>query len=312
MRHVRMLGLCLVATLAIAATAAGTASATTPEWGQCYAKAHGKYKNASCTAKGSGGSFEWRKGAAIAKKGFTGAGGAGVLEDDAPLQCLNENFEGEACVNGETGKEGPNAQKSREAERNGEVIPARVECKHESATGEASGKNDVKNVVVTFTGCVALGSSPCSNTANAEEIKTSTLKGYLGYLNKSKHEVGVVLEPQTKKGLFAKFSCAIGFTFEVGVPQKKQGKAYYGTKGGGDSVISPVTPVNEMSSSFTQVYSINEKYENTPDKLEGKKLDVLETAGFVTEVPAFRGLWGAAGEEITNVNTPEEAVEIKA
>jgi hypothetical protein len=311
------LGLCVVAILAVAAAVAGTASAVTPEWGQCFAKAGGKYTNASCTTKGKGGSFEWRKGTEVAKKGFTGAGGVGILEDDAPLQCVksepNGELQAEACVNGETGKENPNAKGSRENEKNGEVIPAKVECKTEHASGEASGKNDVKNVNVTFTGCIALGSFPCSNTATSEEIKTTTLKGALGYLNKSKHEVGVSLEPETKGGLFAKFSCTIGLSFEVGVPQgKKQGKAYYGAKGGGDSVISPITPVNEMSSSFTQVYSINEKYENTPDKFEGKKLDVLETAGFPTELPKERGLWGAAGEEITNVNTPEEAVEIKA
>ncbi len=306
MRHVRMLGLCLVAILAVATAAAGTASATTPEWGQCYAKAGGKYTNSNCTTKGRGGSYEWRKDTEITKRHFTGAGGAGVLWDDAPI-C------GERCVNGETGKLTPEGEQSRKEEEEGHVGPATVECKTERATGEASGKSDVKNVQVTFTGCAALGSYPCSNTSNAEEIKTSTLKGYLGYINKAKHEVGVALEPEAKKGLFAKFSCSIGITFEVGVPQgKKQGPAYHGRKGGGDSVISPVTPVNEMSSSFTQVYSINGIYENTPTQLQGKKLDVLETSAFNTEKPSYRGLWGAAGEEITNVNTPEEAEEIKA
>lgn len=312
MRHIKIIGLCLAAVFAIAALTASAASAKKPEWGQCFAQAGGKYLDAGCQEKGKGGSFEWRKGTEVAKKGFTGKGGAGILLADAPLNCGFVNPEEEPCVNGETGKESKEAATARQEEHEGKVGPANVECKHEEATGEASGKNGVANVHVTFTGCQALGSIPCSNTANAEEIQTTPLKGELGYINKEAHEVGVLLTPVTKKGLFAKFECTIGITFEVGIPQGKlQGKAYYEPKNGGDAVISPITPVNQMSSSFTQVYSINSNFENTPSKFEGKKLSVLETTAFNTEKPFIRGLWGAAGEEITNVNTPEEPVEIK-
>ena len=78
----------------------------------------------------------------------------------------------------------------------------------------------------------------------------------MGHIKKSTHEVGVVLNPEAKKGLFAKFECALGIITEVGVPQKNQGPPFYEAKtGGGDAIISPITPVNQMTSSFTQVYS---------------------------------------------------------
>ena len=67
MRHVRMLGLCLVAVLAVGAYAVSSASAL-PEWGKCEAKAGGNYKNSNCTEKAKpkgSGSYEWKKGAEL-------------------------------------------------------------------------------------------------------------------------------------------------------------------------------------------------------------------------------------------------------
>jgi hypothetical protein len=301
-RRVSILGLCVVAILAVVAVVAGTASAAGPEWGQCFAKTGGKYTNANCTTKGKGGSFEWRKSSAVAKKGFTGAGGAGILDTETHL-CS------ETCINDKGGLSKEGEETSAEVhEYNGTKI--KVECTSEHAVGEASGTNDVKNVKVTFNGCIALGQVPCSNTANAEEIVTSTLKGELGFINKANNEVGVLLEPAVKKGLFANFACSFLGT-DVGVPQSKQGPPFY-EKTGNDQIISPVTPVNEMSSSFTQVYSVNEHDENVPNKFEGKKLSLLEDAIYNAEKPQDRTIYSPAGEEITNVNTPEEAVEIKA
>jgi hypothetical protein len=51
MRHVRMLGLCLVAVFAMAAVA--TTSASALEWGQCYhfGPIGGKYTDSNCTKK---------------------------------------------------------------------------------------------------------------------------------------------------------------------------------------------------------------------------------------------------------------------
>ena len=50
MKHLRIMGLCLVAVFAFVAVAAASASAAEPEWGGCVklAKAKGNYTEAKC------------------------------------------------------------------------------------------------------------------------------------------------------------------------------------------------------------------------------------------------------------------------
>lgn len=310
MRHVRMPALVVVAALAIMAVAVTAALAAKPEWGQCYAKASGKYANANCTtkAKKGDGAYEWRKGTEIAKKGFTGAGGRGLLYTST-TPCKS------ACVN----EKGEVTQEGKEFKEKETFFPASVECASETATGEASGKNDVKNVHVTFKGCVFFETFPCSNTANSGEIDTSVLKGELGIIEKAKNEVGVMLTPETKKGTFAKFSCTVGLSTEVGVVAKRGGPPAYPPKGGNDEIISPITPIDEMSSSFTQEYKAANLRDglycyhcyNIPENFEKKPQATLEAYIYNTETPQNKSFWEPAAEEITNVNTPEEAVEIR-
>ena len=71
MRHVRMLGLCLVAVFAFAAVAAaGSASAAEPEWGHCIASKKAVYADSNCTTVATKhgvpdhkGAYEWIGGA---------------------------------------------------------------------------------------------------------------------------------------------------------------------------------------------------------------------------------------------------------
>ncbi len=70
MRHVKIMGLCLVAVFALVAVAASSASATAPEWGRCMAQKHGNYTEGNCktVAEKHGvpdhkGHFEWLGGA---------------------------------------------------------------------------------------------------------------------------------------------------------------------------------------------------------------------------------------------------------
>jgi len=302
-----MVGLCLVAVFAIAAVAASSASATTPEWGKCVAKAGGKYLDGGCQTKGKGGSFEWEKGSKLPNVPFTGhsIGSGGVLTSEVAT-----------CENGpDNGKRVPRSKCIEDGgEINGGVgAITKVECEKEASSGEATGKNKIANVHVAFTGCKTLG-APCTSAGAAEgEIKTNPLKGELGYINKSTKEVGVKLEPATKHGHFAAFECAVGLAIVVGVGNKKEGAAYPPeNKGGNDQILSPISPVNEMTSSYTQVYTVNYATgENIPNKFEGKPISLLEdyietTAGHESST------WSRAGEEITNVNTPAEPGEIKA
>jgi hypothetical protein len=300
-----MLGLCLVAVCAVVAYAASSASAATPEWGQCFEKAGGKYSDANCQVKSkvvkkvSNGTHEWRKGPEVKAKHFEGGGTTGVLEGEY-IECSSEQVRAPKCNEGETeqvflGK------------------PLKVECESETNTGEASGKNGISHVAVTFKGCKLLGSIPCSNTEVSGEIHTNALKGSLGYINKAKKEVGVLLEPNEKHGRFAQFGCLEGkITTVVGEGNAKEGCAYPLPKCGEDGILSPITPVNEMTNELTQVYTINEHQENVPSHLEGKGVELLESYNFNAERPEFTTKWSKAGETITNVNKPEETAEIKA
>jgi len=254
-RHVRMLGLCLVAVLAVAAYAVSSASAL-PEWGKCVAKAGGKYTDANCTTKGKGGSFEWEKGATLSPVKFSGhsVGSGGVLTSGFD-ECESGPDEGLRVPRSQCEAEGGEYYNAVE-----EGYHVSVECENETNSGEATGKNKLGNVHVTFTGCKMLGHFPCSGKGLASgEIQTDLLKGELGYISKASHEVGVKLEPATKHGHFAEFSCAFGpIDIVVGVGNKKEGAAYSPeNKGGNDQIISPITPVNEMTSTYTQVYTVN-------------------------------------------------------
>jgi hypothetical protein len=339
-RHVRMLGLCLVAAFALAAVAASSAVAG-PQWIKCELAGPGhNYSGPNCTkeekAKPKGtGEYELYKGPEIEAKRVAegksagvpfsghsvGAGGTlttvfrecGVEENSRFITTTRQG-----CI-----EEG--------GEERSDPTKFFVECSNETNVGEAVSKNQVGNVHVTFTGCTLLEAYACNSSGKAEgEIETSPLKGKLGWINKSAKEVGVLLEPAAgKHAAFAEFVCGGILATDVGVGNKKEGAEYtssgcYGIcpgttpeeekHGGYDGIISPITPVNQMTNEFTQVYTQEAAYpyRNIPSAFEGKHISVLEDKLFGVEEPNIALDWSAAGEVITNVNTPEEESEIKA
>jgi hypothetical protein len=296
-RHVRMLGLCMVAVLAVAAYAASSASAALPEFGQCLAKEGGKYSNSGCTVKAKkGGTFEWTSASKIAseKRHFVGVGGAGVLDGIYTI-CSSEKVREQSCKEGETERFFLSEPGK----------PLKIECESELNTGEISGSNTVAHIAVIFRGCKVLGTAPCSNTEHEGEIQVNELKGKIGFTDKSAAtpEVGLLLEPNVKKGEFAKFSClggAIGTV--VGQGSKSEGCAYPQSHCGGDQIIGSVAPVNTETKTLTQTFTANEETaENTPSKLEGKPISLLESYVFNTENPEFTTKWSKAGESVVNV-----------
>lgn len=315
-----MVGLCLIAVFVLAAITAGSASAKTPEWGKCEAKAGGKYEDSNCQTKAKGKTgvhaYEWAKGTTLPNIKFTSknkvSGHGGVLTGNTRV-----------CV-------GPKAEQFEEARWTRAACTAKgghfeeeeappIECEEETAAGEQTGKNKVANVHVTFTGCKAIGSIPCNSPALASgEIKTNELKGELGYINAKTTpvQVGVLLTPTKKNGAFTQLECpALALALVVGVGNSKEGANYEPeSKGGWDGIISPITPVNTMSSTFEQVYTVNPvTHENEPSSFEGKHIDLLEDYfHFPLTKPERTQSWSAAGEEVTTVNTPAEAGEIKA
>jgi len=327
-RHVRMLGLCLVAMLAIGVYAVSSASAL-PEWGKCEAKAGGKYSDSNCTvkAKKGAGAYEWKKGSTLPNVPFTShnIGGGGVLSTIV-YDCKKPAPE-EELISGRLTRAA--CKQKGGTIRSNSTSHVFVECESNSATGEQHGSKQVENVNVVFRGCKAFGSLPCkSEGAAEEEVRTNTLKGELGYLNKAEKRVGTLLTPVKKHGTFAEFACAGGaLTTVVGVGNDKQGAFYltsgcYGEcasaqpneekDGGYDGIIAPITPVNTMTSAYTLKYSVNqETFENIPSSFEKKHIDLLESV-LVNNFEHVEGAWSPASEEVTDENIGSEAGEIKA
>ena len=366
MKHVKLLGLCLIAVFALTAVAASAAQAEGPEWGRCVklAKDKGKYKDSNCTelegkTNGKGvfkakakGFYEWEGNANTtcylepAKKGKYKNSTCTELEGKTKKGVFVPEEKGkyEKVVGGPkfTGKGGkselwasadicePETRHPYPCPGEKLIINPNVECAGETASGEATGTNGVTGIHVTFKGCSLFGAAPChSKGAAAGEIVVNALKGSLGYINKAKHEVGVLLEPATAGGTFAYFQCLYegeegeeaGSHITVGVGNSLEG-AFYKPEatGGNDGIISPITPVNTMTTALTQEYRVNNLpegggSENIPSKFEGGHIELLEMFLATEEgnpPTQYSSMWSSAGEEVTNVNTTEGAVEIKA
>lgn len=175
MKRMRIVGLALVAVFALAAFAASSALAL-PEYGSCVAKAGGKYSDGNCTKAAKGGSFEFVK--VFPNKGFTSAGGEGVLET---------------------------------------VSGNKVICTAQSATGSyksTTSTKEVQNVTATFTGCnLPLIGAECHTAGQASGvITTNALEGKLGYNSKASKTTEQELKPMktVASKLFASFECGAG------------------------------------------------------------------------------------------------------
>jgi hypothetical protein len=371
MRRIRIVGLCLIAVFAVVAVAATSASAAEPEWGHCVAQKKGEYTEGNCktkSAKAHKGKFEWISGAvgcyaqkkgeytnssctsksAKAHKGkyektgggkFTGAAGAGVLNTFF-YGCEHE-YEGTLTLNARVPHEDCTGEPYGFDGILSSVIP--VECESEHASGESAGSDEVTNVSVRFKGCVASGLPATTHGLPAGEIQVNQLKGRLGYINKSAHEVGVLLEPAAAGGQFAEFEVVEGEVIQhVGEGNATEGAFYeeaHGAPTGNDGIISPIVPVNQMTHTFTQNYrtELINSYEpvschvsptclqhggaeegggngdvlNIPSHFEGGQLEALEVYQENVEKQYGGTSWDPAGEEITNVNTVEGEAEIK-
>lgn len=376
MKHVKLMGLCLIAMFAFGALGVSVAQAEeTPEWGHCLhivpstgkEQKKGNYTDKNCTevavkikvkkVKGvivseekipdHKGGYEWFGGAGplcykqataeytyknkecteVAEKTtkgvtapdhkgkyekmgggkFKGAGEVGVL-DGKVYDCENE--EGEFI--------GPLPK----ADCFGyDRLGVEITCETEKASGEAVGTDEIKNVAVRFTGCLAFATDPVTSEGlEPGEIETYKLDGRLGYISKShtpEPEVGVLLQPEAPHGLFAKFDFN-GAEVVVGEGNKTEGSFYESTgpgdPTGNDGIISPIEPVNAMTPTFTQDYTrgtgVESKYENIPQFETGPTYLLEDRQHGPNE--ELTTDWGPASEKITNVNTLEEGeAEIK-
>jgi opacity protein-like surface antigen len=143
MKRIRIMGLALIAVLAMASIAAASASAEPQgEFGRCVAQAGGKYATSACTTEVAGKTkFEWLP---LVKRGISSK--------------LKEGIPTLETVGG-----------------------TKITCKGESSGGAFKANNkEVEGVEAHFTGCETSGLK-CSSAGKPEgEIVTSALEGRLG------------------------------------------------------------------------------------------------------------------------------------
>ena len=298
MRHVRMLGLCVIALLGLAAVAAaGSASAASPEWGVCVEQKKGHYEDSNCSkekykeskgVKKYSGKYEWKAGApaapeCIAKKHgnyLTSACNTekekkGVPEEGkGKYEKIGPKFVG---VGGAgvlrtmiyvCAKEGYVYESTRLPHENcnsgGGFVGAlgvHIECSAEHATGEAVGSNEITNVSVLFTGCSFQGVPAQTPGLKPGEIQVNTLKGHLGYINKAGHEVGVLLEPAVAGGKFVTFEILAGEALEhVGVGNATEGAFYEETPGSPTGHDGVISPIVPVDQ-MTRAFTQNYRIE---------------------------------------------------
>jgi hypothetical protein len=231
MKCIRLVGLCVVAVLALSAMTAVAASAA-PDYGQCKAltknttpKAkHGKFSDGTCSklfekkekvvAKGS---FEWYPGPPAncypLKKGeYTDAGCT-----SKSLKAHKGNFEKSSCS--------PNCAKLKtsggEAFLENEAGTIRIKCATNSSEGAEILSPTLAGGKAKYTGCHSelIGVATCESAgAAAEEIKTEPLEAspvveggttYVHYTSSAEAEGGKV------KHVLAVFKCGSVGEFRV-------------------------------------------------------------------------------------------------
>jgi len=259
MRRMKMMGLCLVALFALTAVAVSSASAAEPAFYECHkltSKPYtGKYTDKACTkeataeekAAGKKNKYELQEGTGAKGKGFKGKGGKATLHTPA--------------VGGE------------------------VTCKSFGDSGNITTPTTEGKVVSEFKTCESLGKKCSSPAAKAGLIKTNPLKGVLGYINKSKKEVGVALSAETGTVL-AEFNC--------------EGLEIVTT----GSVIGTIASVDVFTKTETNVFAVNgEGFQAIKNFEGGANQELLSKINGSGPFPS--------GQQAEAVNKGEE-LEIKA
>jgi hypothetical protein len=255
-----------LATVALVSALAATGASALPEIGRCVTQSGGKYRDANCTVKATlKAPGSYEWNKNAVNAGFTAVGDELRIED---------------------------------------VAGAEVHCGESSERGEyliALSTKEAHHVVIAGTHCeLPLVSGSCQTKgAAAGEIVSRALKGKLAYIS-GKHTpsvvVGQLLKPEVKSAPFREWECPA-----VAVSVREAN----GPENGHATVIATISPLNTMSSTFTEVYRGSEGAQE-PQHTEGSTvIDNLEQS--LSEGPFERD--DQTGElTITN----EEPLEIKA
>lgn len=258
--RLKMMGLCLVAVFALTAAITASASAAEPAFYECHKQTTkpftGKYTDKKCSveaspteqAEGKKNKYELQEGIGAKGKPFKGKGGKATLHTPA--------------VGGE------------------------VTCKSFKDAGSIATPTTENKVISEFKTCESLGKKCASPGQKAGTIKTNNLAGELGYINKAKKEVGVLLKAETGSVL-AEFNC--------------EGLEIVTT----GSVIGRQTgDINTFSKTSTNVFQVNGEGFQEVKNFEGGPTHVLQST--INGSGPFE-----SGQQAEALNKGEE-LEIKA
>jgi len=184
MRRIKMMGLCLVAVLALAAVAVSSASAALPEYKTCVKAPKvgktiptGEFSDKNCSVAAPGGKYKLGSWSEAKKQGFKGKNGVSTLDSYIP--------ENEATP------------------WTGGTVVGTVSCKSGKSVGEITGPK-TSTVTVEFKTCTSEGKKCTSTGQKTGTIKTALLSATLGYIEPG--VVGSDIEA-VSKGASASFSC---------------------------------------------------------------------------------------------------------
>ncbi|HYM45313.1 MAG TPA: hypothetical protein VES65_04035 [Solirubrobacteraceae bacterium] len=267
-----MLGVCLVAVLMVSAVAAVSASASLPEWGGCEATPGGKYTDGACTVRAShhNGTYEWNTGANFGKVWETEHGGNPPLE-------LQRHFLGSTSTVSQIGPSTFETSTGKKMECQEGAIAYQLE--------NASTKG-VRDVYLHLYGCEVAGHScesgfygPGEVTNEEQWFEEQGFKGKLGFVsgkespepvvglsltsfrtakqwkekNEEEHNTGF---SKTEPLLFAECKGLIG-SVKIGGGRSR------------NTLISLITPVDQMRTEYTQVFTQTGGVQQ-PSAFEGK------------------------------------------
>jgi hypothetical protein len=168
-----------------------------------------------------------------------------------------------------------------------------VECEGSEGEGAITGPRSTLSNYFFF-GCVANGGAENGNACTSEdaeepeEIVTGTIEADLVYLDQSKHEVAMLLNPQG--GVYMEFDCG-GETVKASGP-----------------FLSPVDPVNKLANSFTAALRRNGASQ-IPDEYEsanGERHQAIPMGQKGSDPPDMTGV------ELEFTIQPSVSLEIKA
>ena len=226
----------------------------------------GGYKNNACTEVLAGSTYRWTAG--VERKKFTSA--------DA-----TENVERE--VEGKVEKVTQPKKVVFETIGRTELV-----CKNETGAGEYAGTDQVRNLLLTFSGC-ELGGAKCASPRAAEgEIVTNPLEAVLGWREREANKVALDVKPMGEETGFLEATC---------------GSATVKVRG---RVIGTITSVDKMVGTFSLNFGQSNGKQSI-EALEGEtEKEVLEMS--ISTITS--GFYLQSGMKLDSKLANEESIEI--